>query len=178
MALNFISGTGGKTFKHTPLKPLAQVRSTVQIILENYRPAMQKLVADAGTMPHIPSWIPKVGSGHAEEKTFRDHITKLAIPNVKGMPSLLLHDLCIKAGAVDEKESKHIAEIFSHDDHMCVDNSNSLRFADLNTIESSSTLLALGKPALVSVAYARIGGSMPWSGKVRMTSDLTIFGVS
>ena len=175
MVLNFISGTGGKTFKHTPPKPLAQVRNTVQTILENYRPAMQKLVADAGTTQHIPSWIPKSGSDHPEEKTFRDHITKLAIPNVKGMPSLLLHDLCTKAGAVDEK---HIAEIFSHDDHMWVDNCNSSRFSDLNTIEFSSILLAPAKLALASVAYARIGGSTPWSGKVQMTSDLTIFGVS
>jgi hypothetical protein len=31
---NFISGTGGKIFKHTPSKPLAQVRNTVQQILE------------------------------------------------------------------------------------------------------------------------------------------------
>jgi len=147
VAPNFISGAGGNTFKHTPSKPLAHVRNTIQQILERYRPTMQKLVADAGTTPLIPSWIPKIGSGCPKEMAFRKHIKTLAIPTVQGLPSLLLHDLCIEAGVVDEKESKHIADIFSLDNHTCVDNCNSSRFADLNAIESLSTLLALVKLA-------------------------------
>jgi hypothetical protein len=126
VAPNFISGTGGKIFQHTPPKPLAQVGKTVQQILERHLPTIQKLVADAGTTPLIPSWIPKIDSDCPKEMAFTKHIKTLAIPAVEGLPSLLLHDLHIE---VDEKPSKHIADIFSLNHHTCVDDCNSSRFA-------------------------------------------------
>ena len=57
-------------------------------------------------MPLIPSWIPKIRSGRPKEMAFREQIKALAILTVQGLPSLLLHDLCIEAGVVDEKQSK------------------------------------------------------------------------
>ena len=98
---------------------------------------MRELVSKAGQTPLLPFWTPQTG-----DMAYKDHIKTLAIPEVQGLPSLLLHDLCSKT-VVDEKQTERIADIFEVGRHRRVDNYNHSRLADINAIEFSSTLLAL-----------------------------------
>lgn len=145
--LDFIGATDGKLFKHTPSKPLAEVRKSANQILEQYRPRMGKLVADAGKSPLLPLWIPKTRSGDQADTAYREHIKSLAIPIVEGRPSLLLHDLGVQGSIMNEKQAKHIPDVFSLSTHTCADDYDFFGLADLNHAESSSTLLALVKLA-------------------------------
>ena len=90
---------------------------------------MHVLVTKAGREPLIPLWAPKAGSGDASDEAFRSHIETLAIPDVHGMPSLLLHELGSKTSTC-QQQAQYIDLIFTSNDHTCVDNYDFMRFAD------------------------------------------------
>jgi len=116
--------------KHTPSKPLAVVWASIDQILDRYRPIIQGLVTKAGQEPILPCWSPaqdlKTGCGDTLDKAFRDHVKKLAIPNVLQMPSLLLHELGSETSLINQKQDKYVTDLFSFDFHMCVDKYNIL----------------------------------------------------
>jgi hypothetical protein len=130
VTLDLIGGTDISLLKHTPSKPLEEVKNEIQKILEQYRPTMQRLVTKAGQKPLIPLWIPKTGSGDTVEMAFRDHIETLAIPAVQGLPSLLLHELGSDTSVISQKQAEYIADIFTLNFHTCVDNYDSLCLVD------------------------------------------------
>ena len=167
VALRFISGAGRRKFKDTPSKAPAEVKGDIFQILDQYRPKMNALVAKAGRQPLLPTWIPKERSGSIAETDFEQHVKELAIPNVRGAPSLLLHDLGSAESVIDTKQEEHVANIFSLHNHTWVGSSDSLPLANLNIVESSSTLLALVKLASVYMVYVSIGDSMLSLGEVR-----------
>jgi hypothetical protein len=123
-------GTGINQIKHTPSKPLREVKNEIQKILDQHRPTMQTLVTNAGREPLIPPWTPKTGSGGTVETVFRDHIKTLAIPAVRGLPSLLLHELGSETSVISKKQADYIDGIFTLNNHMCVDNYDSLFLVD------------------------------------------------
>ena len=115
---------------YTPSKPLAEVKNKIHEILQRYRPTMQMLVMKAGREPLISPWIPKAGSGCALETAFCNHIETLAIPVVKGFPSLLLHDLGSQTSAISQRQAEYMDGIFSLDYHTCVDKYDYLCLVD------------------------------------------------
>lgn len=120
----------GSGFQVTPPRPPKVVNDSVQELLERYRPKMGKLVADAGRRPLIPLWTPPTETNTPAEMAFKEHIKTLAIPDVDGEPSLLLHDLFSKTSAIDEERIK---EVFSGTRHKVL----------INTSGSGKTSLGL-----------------------------------
>jgi len=121
-----------QTFQHMPTKPLAEVRAKIDQIRDRYRPIMQTLVIKAGRQPLIPHWIPKTKSGDANvvDAAFISRIETLAIPSVKDLPCLLLHELGSEMSVMNQKQTKYVDEIFSRYYHTCVYNCNSLCHVD------------------------------------------------
>jgi hypothetical protein len=169
LVLELTSIAGRKTFQHTPSKPLAAYRDTVHEILKEYRPKIRALIAKVGFQSLLPTWIPKTRSSSPLDTEFREHVKNLAIPAVRGEPSLLLHDLGTEKSVIDQKQAEHVANIFSLHSHTCANHSDSLLLANLYTVECSSTLLAREKLAWDSLDYVRIGDSMLSSSRVQMT---------
>jgi hypothetical protein len=139
--LDFIGATDDKLFKHTPSKPLAEVRDSVDRILEQYRHRMGELFANDGLKPLIPSWTPEARSD--DETVFSDSIALLAVPEVRSLPSLLLHELGAEQIIMNERQAEYIAKVFSLGRHVCADSYDFFRLADLNHTESSSIPLVL-----------------------------------
>ena len=124
VVLDFISSVDSKFLQHTPSKPLAEVKNSIQRILQRYRLTMRTLVRKAGRQPLFPSWIPEKGSSDAvdSDMAFRNHVKALTIPAVDGLPSLLLHDLGSETSITSQKQAEYISDIFSLHNHTCVDN--------------------------------------------------------
>jgi hypothetical protein len=111
-----------QVLQHTPSKPRAVVESDVNQILDRYRPIIQDLVSTAREKAFFGTWVPKTRSDHPAEAAFRNHIEQLAIPDVLGDPSLLLHDLASKPNVMDDKQATFIDKVFSLNRHTSEDN--------------------------------------------------------
>jgi hypothetical protein len=136
VACNFIIGAGVGKFENTPSKPTAEVNSKIKRILDNYRFKMTLLIQKAGVEPLLPTWIPKTRSGDLADTNFRQHVKQLAIPNVLGAPSLLLHDLGSAESVMDKTQADLVPNVFSLHHHMCVYTFDSSTLANLNAVES------------------------------------------
>ena len=104
-----------------------EVKDKVKEVLDRYRHTMRTLVTKAGRKPLLPPWIPTTGNG---ETAFKNYIEMLKIPSIRNTPSLLLHDLGSESSVISRNQAECITKIFSHHDHMCVDNYDSLRPVD------------------------------------------------
>jgi hypothetical protein len=132
----FIIGAGGRQFENTPSKPVAEMKGKIKDILDRYRPKVTSLVEKAGVVPLLPTWIPRTRSGGLADTNFKQHVEQLAIPNVQGAPSLLLHDLGSAKSVMDKTQADFVPDIFSLHHHMCAYTFDSSALANLNTVVS------------------------------------------
>jgi hypothetical protein len=104
-------------FQPTTEKPKKDFQDSIQLFLDDCRPAMETLVSKAGDVPSfMPSWTP----GSSMNPLLSDHIRQLSIPKDKGgLPSLLLHDLGNEESDLDKLRASHIPRIFSNN-NTCV----------------------------------------------------------
>jgi hypothetical protein len=97
---------------HTPEKGKKDFQDSIQLFLNDCRPAMETLVSKAGDIPSfMASWTP----GSSMDPRLSDHIRRLNIPRDKGgLPSLLLHDLGEEKSDLDRLRASRIPGIFSN----------------------------------------------------------------
>ena len=99
------------SFQRTPEKDKKDFQDSIQLFLNDCRPAMETLVSKAGNIPSLmPSWTPS----SSMPSRLSDHIRRLNIPQDKGgLPSLLLHDLGEEKSDLDRLRASRIPRIFS-----------------------------------------------------------------
>ena len=132
VALDFIGGTASMSLQdaelgHSPTVSPEGVDDIIHKILDRHRDKIRTLVTKAGRQPLLPPWIPTTGNG---ETAFKNYMEMLKIPSIRNTPSLLLHDLGSESSVISRNQAECITKIFSHHDHMCVDNYDSLRPVD------------------------------------------------
>jgi len=98
-------------FQSTPEKSKKDFQDSIQLFLDDCRPAMETLVSMAGDISSfMASWTPS-SSMHP---SLSDHIRQLNIPRDKGgLPSLLLHNLGEEKSDLDRLRASRIPGIFS-----------------------------------------------------------------
>ena len=91
---------------NTPGKSKKDFQDSIQLFLDDCRPAMKTLVSKAG---HIPSFMASWTPSASMDPRLSDHILRLNISQDKGgLPSLLLHDLGEEKSDLDKLRASHI----------------------------------------------------------------------
>lgn len=145
-------------FQHTAEKGKKDFQDSIQVFLDDCRPAMETLVSKAG---HIPSFMPSWTPGSSMDPRLSDHILRLNIPQDSkgGLPSLLLHDLGEEKSDLDKLRASRIPGIFSNH-NTCVVHFVMVHFTYRAFLGYSSIHLDQGSLEFSLKVYVGIGGSI------------------
>ena len=106
--------------RDTSERTRTQIQDEILEFVDQRREKMRQLLENAHDVSSlIPSWVPG-HSNHLADADFVDNISKLAIPVVNQVPSLLLHDIGEERTDLDQEQAERISRVFSFSNHKCV----------------------------------------------------------